>query len=514
MIFIKDSKLKLPPRDWGIKEALRKTAAFMRTHIRAIAWSLYIFTGMGICVVLAWLKQKAFIVYVPALFFLPATGFLLLKWIRKTALETEVIRDENEKLRYERNKLIRDASDYPQLVKGLENQKQGLENQLKNEEGAAEELRTQIKEITSHIAALESEQKELNRRIGFPRRDIELTNQEVANGEIHLLIKVPPPPKEALKYQEQEEFRLIRRQDIVSESVEDLAIWLNHGPIQWAYSKSSTGDIRCIKQEDVPSDHDVFFIGDIHGDNSSLRRTVKHVDEVDPQATLVFLGDLFDRGAQEMEAVCFFLSLVKSRPGKILWIVGNHDAALKFENNSFLSTVSPASFCEKLNSHPEWKEFGLGLIGLIEKLPVAAIFPDGLWVSHGAVPHSDVQDKIADLSTLPIQARIDCVNARLVDQMKKIPNRGSTTHDVGFDNVMGFVKIVREKTGIEIRQLLCAHQHTVTDGMGIAQYRKYFKNILCHGLFTSSDNFVGGGKISPCIAKYCPDKAPLIYSLE
>lgn len=492
---------------------LRRTVEFTHNHIKPILWSLYIADGIVICIMLGVYEKWIMVKYASWLFILVGIGILLLN-MRNMAKENMVIRGANKQLLDERDKLKKDAGEYPRQLERLEDQKRKLDNQLEDEKSASNELRAQIEEKETHIADLESEQGELNRKIGLPRHDIELTNQEVAAGEIHLFIKVPPPPKAALKYQERESFRIVKRRDYPVDSLEDLTRWLKDGNYQWAFSHSSAGDIRRISLEDIPLDHEIFFIGDIHGDLTSLRRIVEHVDKVDPMAILVFMGDLFDRGAQEMEAVCFFLTLVKSRPGKIMWITGNHDAALKYENNRFISTVSPASFFEKLNAHPEWVEFGRELIRLIETLPVAAIFPDGLWVSHGAVPHSDVQDAIEDVAELPIQARTDCVNARLVDQMKKIPNRGSSTHDVGFENVISFAKIIKEKTGIEIRQLLCAHQHTVTDGVGIAQYRKYFKSVLCHGLYSSNESPIGAGKVAPCIAENRQDRAPVIVAFE
>ena len=512
MTIRENSRYQLPPNKKVSDGMLQGVRSFTLIHMRAILWSVYTANGIVICVALGILNKWGWVICASWLFILAGMCILMLN-MRKIAKENTAIRDENTQLLFERDKLIKEAGEYPCQIEQLENQRRKLDNQLENEKLASEKLRIQIKENKSIIGSLESEQEELNRKVGLPRRDIDLTSQEVAAGEIHLFIKVPPPPKVELKYLERESFRTVKSRDISAESAEDLTRWLKEGKIQWAFSNSS-GDIRRIGERDMPSDNEIFFIGDIHGDFKSLQRIVEHVDQVDPHAVLVFLGDLFDRGAQEMEAVCLFLTLIKSRPGKILWIVGNHDAALKYENNGFVSTVSPASFYEKLNAHPEWKEFGLELIRLIATLPVAAIFPDGLWVSHGAVPHSDVQAEIEDLAALPKLAKTDCVNARLVDQMKKIPNRCSSTHDVGYDNVISFINIIKEKTGVEIRQLLCAHQHAVTDGAGIMQYRKYFKSVLCHGIYSSNASPGGEEKVAPCIAENRPDRAPLIVAFE
>ena len=491
----------------------RKVWSLLARRIRAILWSMYIADSIVLCVVLSLYDKKIMAICASWLFVLVGVGILLLDmW--KMAKENMVIRNANTQLLCERDNLIKEAGEYPRQIEQLENHRRGLGRQLENEKHAADTLRIEIEENKSIIGFLTSEQKELNRKVGLPRHDIELTSQDVAAGEIHLYVRVPSPPKPELKYLERENIRIVGRRDASAESVENLTRWLKEGIIQWAFSSSSAGDIRCIGEKDLPSDNEIFFIGDIHGDFKSLQRIVEHVDQVDPQSVLVFMGDLFDRGAQEMEAVCLFLTLIKSRPGKILWIVGNHDAALKYENNGFVSTVSPASFYEKLNAHPEWKEFGLELIRLIATLPVAAIFFDGLWVSHGAVPHSDVQAEIEDLATLPKLARTDCFSARLVDQMKKIPNRGCSTHEVGHDNVIDFIKIIKEKTGQEIRQLLCAHQHAVTDGVGIVQYRKCFKSVLCHGLYSSSVSSSGAGKVVPCIAENRLDRTPLFIAFE
>ena len=68
-----------------------------------------------------------------------------------------------------------------------------------------------------------------------------------------------------------------------------------------------------------------WFLGDIHGDYFALHTLLQHVYSQDPDANVCFLGDVVDRGLDSAECILLILMLALERPGKTIWIAGNHD---------------------------------------------------------------------------------------------------------------------------------------------------------------------------------------------
>ena len=95
------------------------------------------------------------------------------------------------------------------------------------------------------------------------------------------------------------------------------------------------------------------------------------------------------------------LALILDRPGQILWLAGNHDAALcqiddpeREGEKKFAAMVKPAEFADFLNdatAPDEEKAFrrrlGETLCALAQALPLALILPDGTLAAHAGAPH-------------------------------------------------------------------------------------------------------------------------------
>ncbi len=74
--------------------------------------------------------------------------------------------------------------------------------------------------------------------------------------------------------------------------------------------------------------HRSFAIGDIHGDLRALRILLSRLPSLDPQDTLVFLGDYIDRGPDSAGVVDFLrFGLPKLTPAKLVFLRGNHEEA-------------------------------------------------------------------------------------------------------------------------------------------------------------------------------------------
>lgn len=141
-----------------------------------------------------------------------------------------------------------------------------------------------------------------------------------------------------------------------------------------------------------------YFIGDLHGDDLAWHMLFARVRR-DPDFRLCFLGDVVDRGPHHVECLAALLQAAMEHPSQILWIMGNHDAAhRRNEDHShgaprYVSRVEPAEFVDWLNARTddlEWSDRILNLLNAIcARLPRAALFPDGLLATHGGVPLPD-----------------------------------------------------------------------------------------------------------------------------
>lgn len=214
-----------------------------------------------------------------------------------------------------------------------------------------------------------------------------------------------------------------------------------------------------------------FIIGDVHGDYYALRNLVEQITWRCPDFRLVFLGDIVDRGLHPTECIAYILELAEKYPGRIAWIAGNHDVGVYFheEKQCFLSTVVPSEFQAYLNREGEDRQartkFGLDFIELVAGLPRALIFPDGLLVTHGGFPHTDLQKACAALPT-PQEKRAwlndprcleDFTWTRISGAKAKIPNRSSKGCEYGYADFASLCETLRDV--IPVNRLVTGHDH-------------------------------------------------------
>ena len=71
-----------------------------------------------------------------------------------------------------------------------------------------------------------------------------------------------------------------------------------------------------------------YVIGDLHGRRAQLRALLAMIPRDDAQDTLVFLGDLVDRGDEIPGTVADVLELRRARPDRVVCLRGNHEQML------------------------------------------------------------------------------------------------------------------------------------------------------------------------------------------
>ncbi len=70
-----------------------------------------------------------------------------------------------------------------------------------------------------------------------------------------------------------------------------------------------------------------FVVGDIHGDLEALRTLVAKMPKLEPEDTLVFLGDYIDRGPHSAEVVEVVRGIERNAGFKVVCLRGNHEDA-------------------------------------------------------------------------------------------------------------------------------------------------------------------------------------------
>lgn len=212
------------------------------------------------------------------------------------------------------------------------------------------------------------------------------------------------------------------------------------------------------------------FIGDIHGDFFALHTLLREAVRDRPDSRIFFLGDLIDRGEQPLECLFLLLEWGLRHPGRLAWIAGNHDIALRSKDDgSFVSEVSPAEFCSLLNTDDAMMGFrqkaGLFFIEIGRRLPRAVLFPDGLLATHGGFPlvdlHTQVSATINENEFLAWLNSDACLKdfswTRIHRAPRKIPDRFSSGASYGFTDFEAFCKLRPDWFGV--RRMITGHEH-------------------------------------------------------
>ena len=209
---------------------------------------------------------------------------------------------------------------------------------------------------------------------------------------------------------------------------------------------------------------EVWFAGDVHGDLLGLEAVFQiFKKEAKKGAKLVFLGDLIDRGLNDVQVITSLLHRMYEERGVYGWLAGNHDEGLVFNKDSkeFWSSVSPATFENELNQREddEFTRFGTRVINIVENLPRALFLPD-LLAAHGGFPHSDLWPGIHKFVDLGHKDCLgDFVWNRWSDSRYKVPNRSRSGSQFGADDFQGFREVCKEQLGHPIEAMVRGHDH-------------------------------------------------------
>ena len=257
-------------------------------------------------------------------------------------------------------------------------------------------------------------------------------------------------------------------------NLHDVRAWIsNHQAkdLPFAWKQQLNGDKKIIIESEVEN-YDIWYIGDIHGDILSCEVTLNFIFSKNPSATVVFLGDLIDRQPYSLEVFSKVIAYVLKYPGQILWIAGNHDIGLRYNEDSkkFISTVEPSEFSSCLNEHPEYTDLGQFFIDIAQYLPRALFLGDGLCVVHGGVPGKEQLASIVELRDLNSPIVLDAYSSNRINPDKPRA-RGK---ELGWENVHSFLEKVTSLLDFSVTKILRGHDHCEKNRYMF--YEKYKEN--------------------------------------
>lgn len=247
----------------------------------------------------------------------------------------------------------------------------------------------------------------------------------------------------------------------------------HYSDIDAAFFSGAGGEnkVFALSDEQVGDLNHWFVIGDIHGDFYALHKLMARIASLCPDFRLLFLGDLVDRGPHAEACFLYIAKLAAALPGRVIWLAGNHDIGLCFEEarGQFSSDVAPSEFVSYLNADGQnrirRKELGLKFIQVAEQLPRAVLFPGGLLATHGGIPLTDLQKQLpSPVSTEDGCAWLNSKNAlkdftwtRISRYRTKLANRYSTGCQYGYADFAAFCLVTKEF--FPVTGLLTGHEH-------------------------------------------------------
>src|SRR3989344_2971819 len=159
----------------------------------------------------------------------------------------------------------------------------------------------------------------------------------------------------------------------------------------FAPDNSSVGQYRVEVERDAPEDVPLFLVGDVQGCYTAMRElsgrvreeNLSNTEEGKPERTIVFVGDMADRGPYDAESVIYITS--PGRKGRRGFVKGNHDenllGGLKGEETKSQETTATVKELKR-RLKPESIQ---KIIEMLEHAPYIAEWK-GLVVAHAALP--------------------------------------------------------------------------------------------------------------------------------
>ena len=170
---------------------------------------------------------------------------------------------------------------------------------------------------------------------------------------------------------------------------------------------------RCVLRLNEISEEEAFWIiGDVRGDVLALETVLAFIDEAtgrgrSPQ--IVFLGDLAAGTLGDAACLAIALERFAAAPSRTIFIAGDRELALTLENEKATDDRKPRGLADMPVADAlqnSLRNLARAFSELVEKIPVAAICPDGMLLAHSALPRESILAAIENAQTLESQPNV------------------------------------------------------------------------------------------------------------
>ena len=153
-------------------------------------------------------------------------------------------------------------------------------------------------------------------------------------------------------------------------------------------AKSILEEDNLLLEFNMGNIEEVYVIGDIHGNLSSLLKLYEIIIDKTPNKVL-FLGDIVDRGPKQIECLIFILALKILDPLKFYILRGNHETLEMNQDYGFFY-----EFSQKFESIDKYKE----ILEVYNVLPTCATINNEVLCLHGGIPEDfNILEKLKGL---------------------------------------------------------------------------------------------------------------------
>lgn len=273
---------------------------------------------------------------------------------------------------------------------------------------------------------------------------------------------------------------------------------------------------------------ELWFVGDIHADPIALHYAWLYIrDQAQSRGqkpSVVFLGDLIDRGGHSHETLMYLFNLIQLQPEHICVLAGNHDIGFAWDEESgrFGIRVAPAEYAAHLNAMldqgvgPEDPRIGVArLAGIFfRNRPRALALPDGLFVSHAGIPHTDLQDGLSMPADL---CKEECLHDYLwlhVNEGRPSvpPERDVSGGEFGYEDFNSFCDLMTNRLGIPVNRMIRGHDH-LQERYSVPAAFVSNPVLTINSMSRRLSDETGRQFPLACVARYVPGKIPEVHQL-
>jgi serine/threonine-protein phosphatase PP1 catalytic subunit len=166
----------------------------------------------------------------------------------------------------------------------------------------------------------------------------------------------------------------------------------------------------------LEKNEEAYVIGDIHGNLRSLMKLKEIIDKNHPKI-VIFLGDIVDRGPNQVECLVYVLALKILKPHTFFILKGNHETLEMNQAYGFFY-----EFGQRFENYERFSE----ILAVYNVLPICALINESILCLHGGIPEDiDILNKLKGLNPKDVdQSTLESIAPGIFQIMWNDPKPG------------------------------------------------------------------------------------------